>query len=103
MEAIKRNAGLRAVVNNIYGGDRLDDDNHKMKLLAYSARNEFLSQWKENPTVVPKAAWSEYLGVAQTTGPDTVFPILLALAPWLGPFEGVHHRKRCRPNFYLPS
>jgi hypothetical protein len=103
MGAVKRNASLLTVVVNIYGGDWLDNNNDKRKLLSYSARNEFLSQWMENPTVVPKAAWSEYLAVAEITGPETVFRILLSLAPSLGPFEGVQRRKRRRPNFYLPS
>jgi hypothetical protein len=103
IQAIKRNASLHTVaVKDVYGPDWLDEDDN-LKLLAYTARNEFLAQWMENPNLVPKAAWSEYLAVAQTTGHDTVFRILLALAPWLGPFEGVQRRKRCRPNFYLPS
>ena len=34
--------------------------------------------------MVPDAAWSEYLAaVAQTTGPDTVFGILMSLTPSL--------------------
>jgi hypothetical protein len=103
MGAVKRNASLVTVVVKNNDGDDWFDDNDKTKLLSYSARNEFLDQWKENPTVVSKAAWPEYMAVAQTTGPDAVFRILLALAPSLGPFEGVQGCKRRRPNFYLPS
>jgi hypothetical protein len=54
-----------------------------MKLISYSLRNQFLAEWIENPAAVPNAAWLEALDVAQTTGPDTVFHILQALAPFL--------------------
>jgi hypothetical protein len=74
-----------------------------MKLISYFARNEFLSQWIENPTVVSKAAWPLALDVAQTTGPGTVFRIMRALAPLLGPFEGEQCRKHRGPDFNLPS
>jgi hypothetical protein len=74
LQAIRRNASLSTVV----AYDWFDNDD-RMKLNAYSTRNEFLGQWIENPTSVPRAAWPEYLTVAQTTGPDTVFRILQAL------------------------
>jgi hypothetical protein len=38
--------------------------------------------------LVPDAAWPEYLAVAQTTGPDAVFSILVSLAPSAWPFDG---------------
>ena len=81
--AVERNACLCTVaVKDDYGRDWLDDAD-KLKLLAYSARNEFLAQWMENPTAVPKAAWLEALLVARTTGPGTVFHILRTLVPFL--------------------
>jgi hypothetical protein len=73
--ALYRNASLRTVV----AYDWFDNDD-RMKLDAYSTRNEFFTQWMENPTAVPRAAWSEYLSaVAQTSSPDAVFRILQAL------------------------
>jgi hypothetical protein len=100
IRAIKRNVSLRTVVAKVaYFNNRwFDDDDDKRKLMSYSARNTFLPEWIENPHVVPKAAWAEYLDVAQTTGPATVFHILRALAPSLGPFEGEQCQKRRRPD-----
>jgi hypothetical protein len=81
--AIERNASLRSVFATVeYNQDWLDQEDMK-KLISYSERNQFLAQWIENPNLVPNPAWPEYLAVAQTTGPDTVFCILLALAPTL--------------------
>jgi hypothetical protein len=93
IQAIKRNASLRTVVVKTFhifrDRDWFEDDADKLKLLAYSARNQFLAQWMENPAVVPDVAWSEYLAaVAQTTGPDTVFSIFLSLTPSLWNEEG---------------
>jgi Ran GTPase-activating protein (RanGAP) involved in mRNA processing and transport len=89
LEAIRRNASLRTVVVKVEDNGRKSDptpclanyDMEKlMPLISYSARNDFLGhQWIENPNAVPRAAWPEYLDVAQTTGPDTVFRILQAL------------------------
>jgi hypothetical protein len=103
VQAVKRNGSLRNVyANKEYCLDWLDDGDSG-KLISFTERNKLLVQWTENSTVVPKAAWSEYLVVAQTTGPNTVFSILRALAPSLGPFEGEQCRKRRRPDFYVPS
>jgi hypothetical protein len=102
MRAIKRNTSIRTVVamDHILG-DWFDDDD-KRKLMAYSARNEFLAHWIGSPTTdaVPVAAWPEYLAaVTLATGPDPVFGILRALAPCLGPlFEGEQSRKRRRSS-----
>jgi hypothetical protein len=76
-----------------------------MKLFSYSSRNKCLAEWIKNPNEVPKAAWAGALDLAQMTGTDTVFRILRALAPSLGPFvEGEERRrKHRRPDFYLPS
>jgi hypothetical protein len=86
LQAVKRNASLSTVV-----ALKRDDSVSRMKwvdwfghdnsiiLRSYMARNQFLAEWIENPTAVPRAAWPEYLAVAQTTGPDTVFRILQAL------------------------
>jgi hypothetical protein len=101
LQAVRRNASLRSVVGVLFDDDDLFDDD-KEKLNSYSARNEFLAHWIENPTSVSKAACSEFLAAAQTTGPDIVFRILLELAPALGLFESVQGRKRRRPIFYLP-
>jgi hypothetical protein len=104
MGALKRNSSLRTVVAKLRGNRHAWlDDHDEMKLLSYSARNEFLAQWMENPNLLPNAAWPEYLAVSQSTGQDTVFRMLLALAPFLGLLEGVQRRKRRRPNFYSPS
>jgi hypothetical protein len=84
IQAIKRNASIRTFVAKV---DEYDDDDRR-KLTAYSVRNEFLAQWTENPNLVPDAAWPEYLAVAQTTGPDAVFSILVSLAPSAWPFDG---------------
>jgi hypothetical protein len=98
MQAIKRNTSLRTVVAKVgYSEDWLGKDDRK-KLNSYSLRNKSLAQWIENPTLVPKAAWSEALDIAQMTGPDTIFRILLALAPSLGPFEGEKCQKRRRSD-----
>jgi hypothetical protein len=88
MGAIKRNSSLRIVVAKLRG-DRHAwlDDHDKMKLIAYSARNEFLAQWRVNPNVVPNAAWPEYLAAARTAGPDMVFSILRVLTPFLWNIE----------------
>jgi hypothetical protein len=84
IQAVKQNASLRTVVAKVgYGVWPLDNDDRE-KLTCYSLRNEFLALWIENPNAVFKAAWPEYLDVAQTTGPDTVFRVLLALVPSLG-------------------
>jgi hypothetical protein len=90
MGAIKRNASLRTVVANAEYHHNFIwlDDHDTLKLLSYSARNEFLAQWMENPNLLPDAAWPEYLAVAQTTGPDTVFRILQVLTPSLWNVEG---------------
>jgi hypothetical protein len=90
IQAVKQNASLRTVAVKYDNADwDWLDDADNLKLLAYLARNEFLPQWMENPAVVPDAAWSEYLAaVAQTTGPDTIFCILVSLTPSLWNAEG---------------
>jgi hypothetical protein len=98
MGAIKRNASLGTVVAKLGANNHvldLLDHNDKMQLLAYSSRNIFLSQWIENPSALSKAAWAETLAaVFQTTGPSTVYEILVSLAPTLGPFMGSRRRRR---------
>jgi hypothetical protein len=94
LQAIERNASLRTVVAkncyNSYDHRDLFDDHDKMKLTSYSVRNEFLGQLIENPASVRRAAWPEYLAVAQTAGPDTVIGILRVLANQpVGWYEGV--------------
>jgi hypothetical protein len=92
---VKGNASLCQVVAR---SNWLDDDDQK-KLICFSARNQVLAQWIDNPNVVSKAAWPEYLAVAQETGQDTVFCILQVLTPCLG-----EQRRKCRcPDFYVPS
>jgi hypothetical protein len=60
VQAVKRNGSLRNVfANQEYCLDWLDDGDSG-KLISYTERNKLLVQWTENPTVVPKAAWSEY-------------------------------------------
>jgi hypothetical protein len=86
--AVKRNASLGSVVAKLDNRDDLFENDDRKKLTSYCERNQFFAQWMENPTAVSKAAWPEYLDVAQTTGPDTIFCILGSLAPSLGPFEG---------------
>jgi hypothetical protein len=81
--AVKRNASLCTVIGKMDTVDCFDNDDRK-KLACFSSRNEFLAQWIENPTAVPKASWAQALYVAQVTGPDTVFRILRMLAPSLG-------------------
>jgi hypothetical protein len=104
LHAVKRNGSLRTIVATVtQNSQNWLNDSDRMKLTSYSARNEFLAQWMENPTVVPRTAWPEYLARAQTTGPGTVFPILQALASSLGPFVGGQCRKRRRPVFCSPS
>jgi hypothetical protein len=98
--AVKRNASLRTIV--VICSRNWLNDRDRIKLTSYSARNEFLAEWMENPTVVPRTAWPEYLAMAQTTGPGTVFPILQALAFSLGPFVSGQCQKRRRPNFMFP-
>jgi hypothetical protein len=99
LRAIQRNVSLRIVVAKDDDRDDWFNDEDKMKVSAYSARNESFARWIENPTVVPEAAWSEALDAAQRIGPDAVFRILRALAPSLGPFiEGEQRRKRRRPD-----
>jgi hypothetical protein len=96
--AVKRNASLRTIVARLGYARNLFENEDIKKLTSYSARNEFLAQWMENPTAMSKAAWPEYLEGAQTTGPDTVFRILRSLAPSLGLFEGEPCRKRRPPD-----
>jgi hypothetical protein len=86
MGAIKRNANLRSVVAEMIDAEHWLDDDDMLKLLSYSARNDFFVQWIGNPDAVPIATWPEALDVAQVTGPDTVYRILVALAPSLEPF-----------------
>jgi hypothetical protein len=83
IQAIKRNASLCTVVVKNSDLDDWFEDDDKLKLLAYSARNAFLDQWMENSNLVPVAALSEYLAVAQTTGPNNVLRILQVLTPSL--------------------
>jgi hypothetical protein len=80
---VERNSSLRTVVATDGNGNEWLDEDDRMKLTLYSARNEFLAQWMENPNAVPWGAWPENLAVAQITGPNTVFCILQALAPSL--------------------
>jgi hypothetical protein len=112
IQAIKRNASLRTVVVKAENGiDDWFDDNDKMILRSYSVRNHLLAQFENSMVAPPRAAWPEYLAVAGTTGPDTVFRILEALAPSLGPTEPEpfvggqcrRPRKRCRLRFDLSS
>jgi hypothetical protein len=82
LQAIDRNASLRTVAAKLENSEDLFDDHDKMMLRSYlvrNKRNKLLAQWIENPTLVRRAAWPEYLYVAQTTGPDTVYRILQAL------------------------
>jgi hypothetical protein len=64
---------------DVYDHKDVFEDDARIKLTSYSVRNELLAEWIENPNAVRRAAWPEYLYVAQTTGADTVFPILQAL------------------------
>jgi hypothetical protein len=82
--AVKRNASLHTVLAGAEYGEGWFDEDDARKLISYLARNKFLAQWIENPTAVFKVAWPVALDVAQTTGPDTVFRILCALAPTFG-------------------
>jgi hypothetical protein len=84
VQAIKQNASLRTVVAKMgYFVNDCFERNDRMKLTLYSARNEFLAQWIEYRATVPRAACPEYLAVAQSTGADTIFPILQVFAPSL--------------------
>ena len=94
--AVKRNASLRTVVINDDFSDEWHNENDRMKLTLYCRRNAFLGQWMENPNVVPRAAWPEYLAAVQITGPDAVFGILQALAPSLWAVVDEQGRKRRR-------
>jgi hypothetical protein len=86
LKAVERNASLRTVLAWMTFGDQcvdrdwLDDEDDRMKLRSYMARNEFLGQWIENPAFVPRAAWPDFLAVAQPTGPDTVLRIVQGLS-----------------------
>jgi hypothetical protein len=97
IQAVKRNASLLTCTvgtrmgNSIY---LLNDD----ELNAYSLRNKRLARWIENPTLLPNTEWPKCLELAQTTGPDIVFRILLALAPSLGPLDGEKCQKRRRSD-----
>jgi hypothetical protein len=99
IQTIQRNASLHRVVAKLENSEDLFDDTDKMTLISCFSRNEFLAQWVENPYMVPRAAWPEYLAMAQTTGPDTISGILQALtnlpASW---FEGEQRRTRRRAD-----
>jgi hypothetical protein len=101
IQAVKRNASLRTVVGKVMthnGLDNLFGDDDMMKLTLYCTRNEFFGQWIEYRATVPRAAWPEYLTVAQFTGPNTAFCILQVLAPSMWAHVGEQGRKRRRPD-----
>ena len=104
MQVIKQNGSLRTIIAKMDDSDNWLNDQDRMKLSLYSTQNQFLAQWIEQPTAVPKAACSKWLAAAQVTGPDTVFRILQALAPTMELIRvGEQRRKRRRPDFYSPS
>jgi hypothetical protein len=82
LQAVKRNASLRSVLASLTFGDLFNDED-RMELTSYYARNEFLAQWMTSPDAVPVTTWPEYLAVAKIAGPDPVFRILQGLAPSL--------------------
>jgi hypothetical protein len=96
--AIRRNVSIRTIAATADNPRDWLDHGDKVKLNHYASRNEFVPRWIENPVAMCRSAWPEAMGAAQTTGPDTVFRILRALAPFLEPFQRERCRKRRRPE-----
>jgi len=107
LHAVKNNFSLLSLKGELSFPSREDlnlfeSAEDKKKLAFYTNRNESLDQWVDNPKTVDRKLWPEALGLAQSAGPDSLFPGLRSvLESEYVSLPGA--RKRKRPQYYAPS